>query len=81
MAPMTEVIKGSSFQWNTKAQQAFEEIKQKLTKAPVLAFPCFEKVFEVKGDASRVGIGGVLTQEGRPLALLVRNSMIPREGT
>jgi len=65
---MTEVIMGSSFQWNPKAQAAFEEMKLKLTQAPILALPCFDKVFEVECDAFRVGIGGVLTQEGRPLA-------------
>jgi len=60
MAPMTKVIKGSSFEWSPKAQVAFEEVKEKLTKAPVLALSCFDKVFEVKCDAFGVGIGGVL---------------------
>jgi len=47
---------------------AFEEIKLKLTQAPVLALPCFDKVFKVKCDGSRVGTGGVLTEERWPLA-------------
>jgi len=68
MAPMTEVIKGTSFKWTPKVQSAFEEVKLKLTQAPVLALPCFDKVFEVECDASVVGIGGILTQEGKTLA-------------
>jgi len=63
------VTKGSSFHWNPKAQAAFEEIKLKLTQALVLTLPCFDKVFEVECHAFRVGIGGVLTQEGRPLPI------------
>jgi len=61
MAPVTEVIKGTSFQWTPKAQAAFEEVKKKLTQVPVLALSCFKKVFEAKCDASGVCIGGVLT--------------------
>jgi len=59
MAPMIEVIKGSFFKWNPKAQEAFEDIKSELNQAPVLALPCFDEFFEVKCDASGVGIWGV----------------------
>jgi len=68
MAPMVEVIKGTSFKWSSKAQAAFEKVKDKLTKAPMLALPCFDKGFEVKCDTSGIGIGDVLVQEGQSLA-------------
>lgn len=65
---MTELTKLKHFEWNDHAQAAFDELKDKLTSAPILALPCFDDVFEVECDASGVGIGAILSQRGRPIA-------------
>jgi hypothetical protein len=43
-------------------------LKHKLTLAPLLQHPDFNKTFEPKYDASGIGSGGVLLQERKPVA-------------
>ena len=47
---------------------AFDELKNLLTHAPLLALPNFDKPFEIHCDASGCSIGGVLMQEKRSIA-------------
>src|SRR5947207_13452421 len=68
-APLHELTKkGVSFYWGPAQEQAFELLKDKLTHAPLLQLPDFGKTFELECDASGVGLGGVLMQEGKLVA-------------
>jgi hypothetical protein len=49
-------------------QDAFMLLKYRLTHAPLLLLPNFNKTFELECDASGIGLGGVLLQEGKPVA-------------
>ena len=67
--PLSDLLKkGASQEWDEPCHHAFEELKSKLSSPPVLKFPKFDKPFEVHTDASDFAIGGVLMQDGRPIA-------------
>ena len=68
MAPITDCMKGTKFTWTTDVESAFMEIKRRLTIAPLLVLPDFSLPFELHCDASKTGIGAVLSQSGRPVA-------------
>jgi hypothetical protein len=50
--------------WTIRQQKAFDEIKRRVTTAPVLAYPDMTKRFSLYTDASYLGLGAVLGQEG-----------------
>ena len=54
--------KYARFHWDEQCQRAFEEMKEKLTTAPIMSFPRDEGQFILDCDASQLAIGAVLSQ-------------------
>jgi hypothetical protein len=64
--PLTSLLeKGKEFKWDEACQKCFEELKDRLTTAPVLIMSDIHKGFDVYCDASHLGPGCVLMQEGK----------------
>jgi hypothetical protein len=69
VVPLTNLTrKDRCWKWTEECQEAFEKVKHALNNAPVLAPPELGKPFEMVLDASGVGLGAVLLQDGRPVA-------------
>jgi hypothetical protein len=71
--PFTSLLeKGKEFKWDEACQKCFEELKERLTIAPVLIMLDIHKGFDVYCDASHLGLGCVLMQEGKVIAYASR---------
>jgi hypothetical protein len=69
-APLTNLLKkpAVTYEWEEACDEAFGTLKGILVKALVLKLPDFDKEFQIHSDASNFAIGGVLVQEGKPMA-------------
>ena len=68
-APMTRLTrKEVKFEWDDRCEEAFQELKRRLTSAPILIVPDRGQGYIVYCDASRAGLGCVLMQSGRVVA-------------
>ncbi|KAK1648266.1 hypothetical protein QYE76_066071 [Lolium multiflorum] len=70
---MTQLLKkDKKFEWTDKCEESFQKLKTKLTTAPILIMPDITKPFDVYCDASKIGLGCVLMQEGKVISYLSR---------
>ena len=69
VSPLTDLLKKDrAWDWDIECRMAFESLKQAISKEPVLQLPNLDLPFEVQTDASDKALGGVLVQEGHPVA-------------
>ena len=62
--------------WDAQCVSNFNELKRRLTTAPILILPEPDKPFVVYCDASKLGLGGVLMQDGKVVAYASRQLRI-----
>ena len=76
MKPLNELKGKKERKWEKEHQEAFEELKEKITSQPVLSLSRRERKFRVETDTSGHAIRRVLSQEQdgkwKPIAFLSR---------
>ncbi|KAI3748391.1 hypothetical protein L6452_11427 [Arctium lappa] len=73
VTPLTSLTKkGVKFEWKPAQEEAFEVLKEKLSTAPILTLPEGTEGFVVYSDASKLGLGCVLMQQGKFIAYASR---------
>lgn len=71
--PLTHLTRRSAtWVWTGTCEQAFQELKKRLTSAPILTLPTGKDGFAIYADASGEGLGAVLMQEGCVVAYISR---------
>ena len=71
--PMTKLLqKDVKFIQSLACEETFQALKKFLTSTPVLAQLDIDRPFDVYCDASRIGLGCVLMQDGRVIAYASR---------
>jgi hypothetical protein len=71
--PLTQLTrKNKKWEWSEECEKSFQELKRRLTTAPVLTLPSGTKGFMVYSDASGKGLGCVLMQHGKVITYALR---------
>nr|ABB46832.2 retrotransposon protein, putative, Ty3-gypsy subclass [Oryza sativa Japonica Group] len=71
--PLTRLLqKDVKYKWSEECEQSFQELKSSLISAPILILPDPKKGFQVYCDASKLGLGCVLMQDGKVVAYASR---------
>ena len=71
--------KGRLFIWEEEQQEALEEIKRRLVKAPVLHMPNCEGSFHLYSNTSKFAAGSALyqIQNGKPKLIAYASKRLP----
>jgi len=73
LAPLASLTSTKTkWSWGPKQKAAFAMAKKVIAREAMLAYPDFTKPFVIHTDASHYQLGGVISQDGKPIAFYSR---------
>ncbi|KAL7577437.1 hypothetical protein ACA910_004722 [Epithemia clementina (nom. ined.)] len=72
LSPLTALTGKKTFLWNAGHQNAFKQKKVLAAADALLAYSDYKRPFDVKTNASDYQLGGVIKQNGHPIAYYSR---------
>lgn len=70
--PLTMMLKKNNFFWIEESRAAFQQLKDAIMQAPILALPDFSTHFTIECDALGSDVRTVLMQKGKLLAFYIQ---------
>jgi RNase H-like domain found in reverse transcriptase/Integrase zinc binding domain/Reverse transcriptase (RNA-dependent DNA polymerase) len=73
LAPLASLTSNKAkWSWGPQQEVAFQTAKKIIAREVMLAYPDFNKPFEIHTDASHYQLGSVISQDGKPIAFYSR---------
>ena len=74
LAPLASLTSEKvKWEWGPKQSAAFAMAKRVIAQEAMMAYPDFSKPFTIHTDASHYQLGGVISQDGKPIAFYSRS--------
>ena len=70
--------KQSKWDWDRKCQKVFDTIMKSVARQTLLSYPNFSKLFDIHTYASKLQLGTVISQKGKPITLYSRKLIVHR---
>ncbi|XP_070042699.1 uncharacterized mitochondrial protein AtMg00860-like [Nicotiana tomentosiformis] len=81
-APLPKLTqKGALLKWSNKCKDSFSMLKTTLTAAPILVLPTGSASYTMYIDASHIGLGALLIQDGGVVAYASRQLKVHEKNT
>ena len=64
--------KQTKWNWSKECQKKFDTIEKLTSRETLLSYPNFNEPFEIHTDASKLQLGSVISQKGKPIIFYCR---------